>query len=64
VGQERILMNLDVLLLILCGLGVGVALMVQDIRKRSSNWKRYVTSDKDFERIQKRLSDEDENETK
>jgi len=57
-------MNVDVLLLILCGLGVGIALMVQDIRKRSKDWKQYVTSEEDFKRIQKHLSDEDENETK
>jgi len=53
-------MNVDVLLLILCGLGVGVALMIQDLKKRSSDWKRYITSDKDAKRIQKHLNEEDE----
>ena len=53
-------MNIDVLLLILCGLGVMVALMVQDIKKRSKDWERYTVSEKDFERIQKHLNDKDE----
>ena len=53
-------MNVDVLLLILCGLGVGIALMVQDIRKKSKDWKRYIVSEKDFERLQKHLNDKDE----
>lgn len=53
-------MNVDVLLLILCGLGIGIALMVQDIKKTSNNWKRYTTTQKEFEKIQDHLNREDD----
>ena len=41
-------MNVDVLLLILCGLGVGITLMVHSIKKKSTGWKRY-TKDRENE---------------